>query len=101
MRARRSRPVGGSGCAVCRCCARPVGTRGPVAPAVPATYGRGSARCRTEAPPGREDTRMNIGKMLKTGAAIKVAQVVQREMSKPENQRKAKELLTKATRRGR
>ncbi|MFS0698782.1 hypothetical protein AB6N24_02300 [Cellulomonas sp. 179-A 4D5 NHS] len=44
---------------------------------------------------------MNIGKMLKTGAAIKVAQVVQREMSKPENQRKAKELLTKATRRGR
>lgn len=38
---------------------------------------------------------------LRSGLALKAAQVVRREMSKPENQRKAKELLARATRRHR
>ncbi len=35
---------------------------------------------------------------LKTGIAMKVFDLARREMSKPENQRKAKELLAKAQR---
>ena len=41
-----------------------------------------------------------LGKALKSGIAIKAARVAKREMSKPENQRKAKELLGKVTKRG-
>ncbi|WP_251150542.1 hypothetical protein [Cellulosimicrobium sp. Marseille-Q4280] len=41
-----------------------------------------------------------LGKITKSGIAVKAARVAQREMSKPENQRKAKELLGKITRRG-
>lgn len=42
-----------------------------------------------------------LGKAMKSGIAIKAAQVAKREASKPENQRKAKELLGKIKRRGR
>ncbi|NMR19457.1 hypothetical protein [Cellulomonas fimi] len=34
---------------------------------------------------------------IRSGIALKVARMIQREMSKPENQRKAKELLGKAS----
>ena len=45
---------------------------------------------------------MNLfGKALKSGIAIKAVQIAKREAAKPENQRKAKELLNKvAQRRG-
>lgn len=36
-----------------------------------------------------------FGKAIKSGVAIKAIQVVKREASKPENQRKAKEMLAK------
>lgn len=36
-----------------------------------------------------------IGKIIKTGIVIKVVQVAQRELSKPENQRKIKQGLGK------
>lgn len=36
-----------------------------------------------------------IGKALKTGLALKAVDVVRREASKPENQRKAKEFAEK------
>jgi len=38
-----------------------------------------------------------LRKAIKSGIAIKAAQIAKREMSKPENQRKAKELLQKVT----
>ncbi|OLT54127.1 hypothetical protein [Cellulosimicrobium sp. CUA-896] len=38
--------------------------------------------------------------VMKSGVAAKAARVAQREMSKPENQRKAKELLGRLTHRG-
>lgn len=41
-----------------------------------------------------------LGKALKSAAAAKVAQIAVREISKPENQRRAKELLGRATKRG-
>jgi hypothetical protein len=41
-----------------------------------------------------------LGKALKSGIALKAARIAQREMAKPENQRKAKELLHKVTSRG-
>lgn len=36
-----------------------------------------------------------FGKVVKSGIAIKAIQVFKREASKPENQRKAKEMLAK------
>ena len=36
-----------------------------------------------------------LGKAIKSGLAVKAAQIIQREAQKPENQRKAKELLVK------
>lgn len=42
-----------------------------------------------------------LRKAIRTGIAVKVFQVVQREASKPENQRKAKELFNKVSNRGR
>ena len=36
-----------------------------------------------------------LGKAIKSGLAVKAVQVIQREAAKPENQRKAKELLVK------
>ncbi|TCN50764.1 hypothetical protein EV641_11140 [Rhodococcus sp. SMB37] len=36
-----------------------------------------------------------LSKVLKTGVAIKAVQVIKREASKPENQRKAQELVAK------
>jgi hypothetical protein len=41
-----------------------------------------------------------VGKMLKSAVVAKAAQVAVREMSKPENQRRAKELLGRVTKRG-
>lgn len=41
-----------------------------------------------------------LKKAMKSGIAAKAARVAQREMSKPENQRKAKELLGRFTHRG-
>lgn len=41
-----------------------------------------------------------LGKAMKSGIALQAMRIAQREMSKPENQRKAKELLRKATNRG-
>ncbi|VTR76627.1 hypothetical protein [Cellulomonas hominis] len=41
-----------------------------------------------------------VRKMLKSAVVAKVAQVAVREMSKPENQRKARELLGWVTKRG-
>ena len=38
-----------------------------------------------------------ISGAIKSGLALKAAKIVQREMSKPQNQRKAKELLGKVT----
>jgi hypothetical protein len=37
-----------------------------------------------------------IGKAIKSGMAVKAANILMREAQKPENQRKAKELLAKA-----
>jgi hypothetical protein len=37
---------------------------------------------------------------MKSGIAMKAAQIAKREASKPENQRKAKNLLSKVTNRG-
>lgn len=37
-----------------------------------------------------------IGRAVKSGIAIKAGQMIMREAQKPENQRKAKELLAKA-----
>ena len=37
---------------------------------------------------------------LKTGIALKAAEIVRREARKPENQRKAKAMLQKVTQRG-
>ncbi len=42
-----------------------------------------------------------IGKAIKSGIAVKAANIVMREAQKPENQRKAKELLAKAKNRKR
>ncbi|MCK0090566.1 hypothetical protein HCA61_05730 [Rhodococcus sp. HNM0563] len=36
-----------------------------------------------------------LSKVIKSGVAIKAVQVIKREASKPENQRKAQELFTK------
>ena len=36
-----------------------------------------------------------LGKAIKGGLALKAAKVIQREAAKPENQRKAKEMLAK------
>jgi hypothetical protein len=36
-----------------------------------------------------------FSKLIKTGVAIKAVQVIKREASKPENQRKAQEMLAK------
>jgi len=36
-----------------------------------------------------------LGKVLKSAAAVKAIQVVRREAAKPENQRKAKDMITK------
>jgi len=36
-----------------------------------------------------------LGKAIKSGVAIKAIQVIKREASKPENQHKARELVTK------
>ena len=36
-----------------------------------------------------------LGKAIKSGLAVKAAQIIQREAQKPENQRKAKEMLVK------
>jgi hypothetical protein len=45
---------------------------------------------------------MSIIRMaIRSGLALKAARLIQREMSKPENQRKAKELLGKLTQRRR
>ncbi|WP_166435901.1 hypothetical protein [Cellulomonas shaoxiangyii] len=41
-----------------------------------------------------------LGKAMKSGLAIKAAQIARREMSKPENQRKAKELVSRLRNRG-
>ena len=41
-----------------------------------------------------------LGRAMKSGLALKAAQIARREMAKPENQRRAKELLAKVTRRG-
>ncbi|MFC8190390.1 hypothetical protein ACFUMH_01870 [Cellulomonas sp. NPDC057328] len=41
-----------------------------------------------------------LGKAIKSGIAVKAANIARREMAKPENQRKAKELLGRVTRRG-
>ena len=37
----------------------------------------------------------------KSGLALKAAKIIRREASKPQNQRKAKEMLAKLSRRGR
>ncbi len=37
-----------------------------------------------------------IGKAIKSGIAVKAANILMREVQKPENQRKARELLAKA-----
>lgn len=37
-----------------------------------------------------------LGKAIKSGLAVKAANIVMREAQKPENQRKARELLAKA-----
>lgn len=42
-----------------------------------------------------------LSKALKSGIAIKAMEIAKREASKPENQRKARELLLKAKNRGR
>ncbi|MGN0123685.1 hypothetical protein [Rhodococcus sp. BUPNP1] len=36
-----------------------------------------------------------FGKVMKSAAAVKAIQIVRREAAKPENQRKAKEMLAK------
>jgi hypothetical protein len=41
-----------------------------------------------------------LGKALKSGIALQAVRIAQREMAKPENQRRAKELLHKVTNRG-
>lgn len=41
-----------------------------------------------------------LSALLKSGIAIKAMQIAKREASKPENQRKAKEMLDKARNRG-
>lgn len=40
-----------------------------------------------------------LGKALKSGIALKALKVAQREMSKPQNQQKARELVQKVGRR--
>lgn len=40
-----------------------------------------------------------IGKAMKSGIALKAGQIIAREAQKPENQRKARELLQKVTKR--
>lgn len=40
-----------------------------------------------------------LGRAMKSGLALKAAQIARREMAKPENQRRAKELLGRVTRR--
>jgi hypothetical protein len=40
-----------------------------------------------------------VGGLLKSALAAKALQIAKREMAKPENQRKAKDLLTKVARR--
>ncbi|WP_173406145.1 hypothetical protein [Actinotalea ferrariae] len=42
-----------------------------------------------------------IRSAIRSGLALKAARLIQREMSKPENQRKAKELLGKVAQRRR
>lgn len=42
-----------------------------------------------------------LGKAIKSGLAVKAANVLMREAQKPENQRKARELLAKAKNRKR
>jgi hypothetical protein len=41
-----------------------------------------------------------LGKALKSGIALQAVRIAQREMAKPQNQRKAKELLSKVANRG-
>ncbi|QTE30978.1 hypothetical protein [Pengzhenrongella sicca] len=43
---------------------------------------------------------MGLNRFLRTGLVLKASQIAAREMRKPENQRRAKELVTKVTRRG-
>ncbi|WP_164983791.1 hypothetical protein [Cellulomonas endophytica] len=43
----------------------------------------------------------SIGKLLKSGVALQAARIIQREMAKPQNQAKAKQLLGRVTKRGR
>jgi hypothetical protein len=42
-----------------------------------------------------------LGKAIKSGIALKAANVIMREAQKPENQRKARELMAKAKNRKR
>jgi len=42
-----------------------------------------------------------LGKAIKSGIAVKAANIIMREAQKPENQRKARELLAKAKNRKR
>lgn len=41
-----------------------------------------------------------LGRLAKTGLALKAAKVIKREASKPQNQRKARELVAKIGSRG-
>jgi hypothetical protein len=41
-----------------------------------------------------------LGKAMKSGLALQAMRIAQREMAKPENQRRAKELLHKMTNKG-
>ncbi|MFF1527936.1 hypothetical protein [Cellulomonas sp. NPDC058312] len=41
-----------------------------------------------------------LGKAMKSGIALQAVRIAQREMAKPENQRRAKELFQKVTKRG-
>jgi|EndMetStandDraft_3_1072993.scaffolds.fasta_scaffold2678891_1 hypothetical protein len=41
-----------------------------------------------------------LGKAMKSGIALQAVRIAQREMAKPENQRRAKELVRKVTKRG-
>lgn len=41
-----------------------------------------------------------LSKALKSGVAVKAIEIAKREASKPENQRKAREMFEKVTKRG-
>lgn len=44
---------------------------------------------------------MGLKRLLRTGLVVKATQIATREMKKPENQRRAKELFARLSRRGR